>query len=161
DLTRDLRKDRSLIPGTGPYFEHSTLRINLQQLRHAGHNVRLGNRLAPADRQCMVPVSATLQCLGYKGVPRYRSHCLENSCIVDLIVVAKPFEHALARDGIILASIGGLLTGGLHENFSSRSITSRTPRLLTLWRAVQCLLSNPSSRSLLAPDGPSCHSSKE
>jgi hypothetical protein len=30
-------------------------------------------------------------------------------------MVAKPFEHALARDGIILASIRGLLTGGLHE----------------------------------------------
>ena len=30
-------------------------------------------------------------------------------------MVAQSFEHALAWDGIILASIGGLLTGSLHE----------------------------------------------
>jgi hypothetical protein len=33
-----------------------------------------------------------------------------------LIMIAEPFNHALTRDGIILASIiGGLLTGCLHE----------------------------------------------
>ena len=36
--------------------------------------------------------------------------------IVDLVMVAKPLDHSLARNGVILlASVGGLLTGGLHE----------------------------------------------
>ena len=30
-------------------------------------------------------------------------------------MVAEPFNHALAGDGVILTSAGGLLTGCLHE----------------------------------------------
>lgn len=64
----------------------------------------------------MISIGAALQCLRNEGVPGHNSHCLKNFWIANLVMVAKPLYHALAWNRVILASIGGLLTGCLHFN---------------------------------------------
>jgi len=64
----------------------------------------------------MISIGTTLKSLRNKDVARNGKHRVEHFWIVDLVVLAKPFDHSLSRDGVILkASICGLLTGGLHE----------------------------------------------
>jgi hypothetical protein len=49
-------------------------------------------------------------------VTGYSSHCFEHFGIVDLVVLVKPLDHSLPRDGVILLTfVCGLLTGCLHE----------------------------------------------
>src|SRR5947207_5160892 len=105
----------------------------------------------------MISVGAALQCFGYEGVSGHGSHRLENSNVMNLVVVAKALNHALAGDGIILISIRGLLTGCLHETSTVRG--RGAPSLLKPCGAAPYLLSNSSSQSLIAPDDPSYHSS--
>ncbi len=63
----------------------------------------------------MISVGTALQCLRNESMPWHNSHRLNDSGIANLVMVAKPLNHPLAWNGVILASIDGLLTGCLHK----------------------------------------------
>ncbi len=102
DLRRDLRQHSSLISGAGPNLQHSTIRIELEQLSHPRDDERLRDRLVRADRQRMISISAALQCFRNGEMTRHTSHRVEYSRIVDTVMFSKASNHALSRDGVFL-----------------------------------------------------------
>ena len=84
------------------------------RLRHQGHDVRLGNRLAVADRQGHVRVSDLLEVLRHEPMTGEAAHDLQHLRIRDVPAAKLLLDHAFPRLDVtrIFSCFGGRLGSG-------------------------------------------------
>ena len=114
DLARDAAEHGGGIARTGAHFEHLVARLELQQLDHAGDDVRLGNGLARLDRQRRVLVGELGEMLRHERLARHFAHGGEHQRIDDAARPKVPRHHdrPVARVGVVTALKLGV--GGWH-----------------------------------------------
>jgi len=88
NLRRDHRQHRSLVPRACANLQHTTILVELKQLRHARNDERLRDRLIRTDRQRVIAIGTTLQCLRHEEVAWYVSDCFEHAWVFDPVMIA-------------------------------------------------------------------------
>ena len=109
-------RHRSLIAGTGADLQDFFGALEVEGLRHQGHDVRLGYRLPFSDGQWMVVVGLTPQRFLDKQMSRNLAHRRKDSWVMDASRGELGIHHAISGflevyQGLELFARQGLFPG--------------------------------------------------
>jgi len=79
------REDRRVIAGAGPHVEHPVPRMQVEELRHARDDERLGDRLTAADPERRVVVGVLAQVGGDERLPRNAGDRVQHAVVGDVL----------------------------------------------------------------------------
>src|ERR687895_937459 len=80
----------------GAHLEHGLATLQLEKLRHAGHDPGLRDRLAVADPKRAVAVGPAAELLRDEQLPRHLQHGPEHALVVYPAAAQLALHHALA-----------------------------------------------------------------
>jgi hypothetical protein len=92
-VAAELGQHRRLVAGARAHVEHPLAVPQPERLADARDHVRLGDRLAHADRQCAVVVGTCTHALGNEELARDALHRLEHPLVRDVASPELPLDH--------------------------------------------------------------------
>jgi len=102
-------KNGRLIAAAGADLEHPLTPLQGEQFAHAGHHVRLGNRLIAPNGQGVILIRTLAEIVRNKLVTRKLRHRLENALILNTTT------HELLSDHLLPGGRAILFSGSKHE----------------------------------------------
>ena len=92
-------KDGRLVAGARSDFERSFLPLQLEALRHQGHDIRLGDRLPLPDRKGIILIGRAADGRRDEQMPGHGRHGLEDPPVGDVAGPELRIHHVAAEPG--------------------------------------------------------------
>ena len=116
NLAGDAAQHRRRVAGAGANLEHLVGGFQLQQLDHAGDDVRLRDGLPGLDGERRILIGEVRQMLRHERLARHGAHGRKHQRIANAARRQMPRHHDGAVAGVPVGAIGGLGVEGGHAS---------------------------------------------